>query len=201
MSLIGGLKKQFAHLVHELAKFGSVGAIAFVITFVLSNLLRSTGPLKAFAVATVVATTFAYFANRFWTFRHRERAGLGREYILFFVLNAIGLVISELFIGFTHYTLGLHDAISYNVALVIGTGVATLFRYWSYKRWVFLAPTEPPVEPATGLPEPISPLPTHAVRPHPGTAAAPSVPSPNGHRPARQHNGVERRPATDARTY
>ncbi|TDD80221.1 GtrA family protein [Actinomadura rubrisoli] len=156
MSLVANLQRRFAHLVRELAKFGSVGAIAFVITVALGNGMHTglgMGPLTSNAIATIVATTFSYLANRYWTFRHRDRAGLGREYVLFFALNGVGLVITELFIGFTHYVLGLSDAISYNVSLVIGTGVATLFRFWSYKKWVFLPTTAPQVAPASGLPE------------------------------------------------
>ncbi|MFG2002489.1 GtrA family protein [Spirillospora sp. NPDC048911] len=158
MSLVANLYRRFAHLVHELMKFGSVGAIAFAITIGLSNALHSDsglgmGPLSSNAIATVIATTFAYLANRFWTFRHRDRTGLGREYVLFFALNGVGLVITQLFIGFTHYVLDLTGAIAYNAALIVGTGVATLFRFWSYKKWVFLPVTAPHVDPASGLPE------------------------------------------------
>ncbi|WP_433464502.1 GtrA family protein [Spirillospora sp. CA-128828] len=156
MSLVANLNRQFAHLRREVAQFGSVGAIAFVITVAVSNGLHGglgVGPLTSFAVATVTATTFAYLANRYWTFRHRDRTGLGREYVLFFALNGVGLVITELFIGFTRYVLGLHGNVFFNIALVIGTGVATLFRFWSYKKWVFLPASAQPVDPASGLPE------------------------------------------------
>jgi putative flippase GtrA len=156
VNLIATLHRRFAHLLRELAQFGSVGAIAFVITVVIGNGMNSglgMGPLTSNGVATIVATTFAYLANRYWTFRHRDRTGLGREYVLFFALNGVGLVITEMFIGFTHYVLGLTGAIPYNVSLVIGTGVATLFRFWSYKKWVFLPASAPPVDPASGLPE------------------------------------------------
>ncbi|GLZ03948.1 membrane protein [Actinomadura sp. NBRC 104412] len=167
MNLLSSLHRRFAYLVRELAKFGSVGAVAFVITVALSNALHSgvgMGPLSSNAIATVVATTFAYVANRFWTFRHRDRTGLGREYTLFFALNGVGLVITQIFIGFVHYVLHLTGPVAYNVSLIVGTGVATLFRFWSYKKWVFL-----PVEAASGLPE------TTAL---PGTKAAQRV---NGH--------------------
>ncbi|HEX2316631.1 MAG TPA: GtrA family protein [Thermomonospora sp.] len=156
MSLIATLYRRFEHLVRELAKFGSVGAVAFVITIGLANALQfglQLGPLKSNVVATVVATTFAYAANRYWTFRHRDRSGLGREYVLFFALNGVGLVITNLFIGFTHYGLGQDGPLAYNAALVIGTGVATLFRFWSYKKWVFLPVEAPAVDPHSGLPE------------------------------------------------
>jgi putative flippase GtrA len=156
VSLVAKLHRRFAHLVRELAKFGSVGAIAFVITVAIGNGLHTgmgVGPLTSNGVATIIATTFSYLANRYWTFRHRDRTGLGREYVLFFALNGVGLVITELFIGFSHYVLKLDGAVFYNIALVIGTGVATLFRFWSYKKWVFLPSSAPAVDPASGLPE------------------------------------------------
>ncbi|GAA3444281.1 GtrA family protein [Planomonospora venezuelensis] len=136
--------ERFAVLARELAKFGTIGAIAFVIDFSGTNLLRfglDWGPLTSKVIATVVAATFAYLGNRYWTFRHREQSGLAREYFLFFLLNGVGLLISMLVIGFVTYTLGLDDPISYNAALLVGTALGTLFRFWSYKRWVFLAAT------------------------------------------------------------
>jgi putative flippase GtrA len=150
------LYRQFRQLVHELAKFGVIGVLNFVITIGISDTLHlvlGMGPLTSFGIGTVIATTFSYFANRYWTFRHRDTSGLGREYILFFVLNGVALVITWVFIGFTHYILGLHNGIAFNAAEVVGTAAATLFRFWAYKKWVFLPATAPPVDPHTGLPE------------------------------------------------
>ncbi|GGV41797.1 GtrA family protein [Actinomadura sp. LOL_016] len=157
MNLVASLQRKFEHLVRELAKFGSVGVIAFVITMIVSNVLHAgldVGPMTSFLVATVVATTFSYLANRYWTFRHRDRSGVGREYLIFFALNGVGLVITQLFIGFTIYVLRLEGPIPYNTAMIVGTGAATLFRFWAYKKWVFLPTDAPPVDPASGLPEP-----------------------------------------------
>ncbi|SEG90823.1 Putative flippase GtrA (transmembrane translocase of bactoprenol-linked glucose) [Thermomonospora echinospora] len=197
MSLVANLYRRFEHLVRELAKFGSVGALAFVITIGVANALQfglHLGPLKSNAAATVVATTFAYAANRYWTFRHRDRSGLGREYALFFALNGIGLVITNLVIGFTHYGLGQDGPLAYNAALIVGTGIATLFRFWSYKKWVFLPAEAPPVDPASGLPEtPPAPRPDAVDDAVNGVTAPANVPA-NGvtGRGARHraHNGV-----------
>ncbi|MEV0233276.1 GtrA family protein [Nonomuraea sp. NPDC050786] len=150
MNLVGRLYERFASLFYELAKFGSIGAIAFVIDFGLLNLCNVVlgwGPLTSKVMATTISTTFAYLGNRYWTFRHREQNGLGREYFLFFLLNGIALLFGMLTIGFTTYTLDRHDALSINIANIVGVGLGTLFRYWSYKKWVFLEATEPiPVE-------------------------------------------------------
>ena len=156
MRIAVDLYRRFAYLVHEVAKFGVIGVLNFVITIGIADTLHlvlGVGPLKAFGVGTVVATTFSYFANRYWTFRHRDTSGLGREYILFFVLNGVALVITWVFIAVTHYILGLTGGIAYNAAEVVGTAAATLFRFWAYKKWVFLPASAPPVDPHTGLPE------------------------------------------------
>jgi putative flippase GtrA len=150
------LYRRFAHLAHEVAKFGVIGVLNFVITIGIADTLHlvlGMGPLKAFGIGTVVATTFSYFANRYWTFRHRDTSGLGREYVLFFILNGVALVITWVFIAVTHYILGLQNGIAYNAAEVVGTAAATLFRFWAYKKWVFLPASAPPVDPHTGLPE------------------------------------------------
>lgn len=137
--------ERFAALIHELLKFGTVGAIAFVIDFGGTNLLRfgvGMGPISSKVVATVIAATFAYAGNRFWTYRHRKQSGLAREYVLFFLLNGVGLIPPLITIGFVSYSLGLHDLLSYNIAQAVGVALGTLFRLWSYKKWVFLAPPD-----------------------------------------------------------
>jgi putative flippase GtrA len=145
--LITGAYHRFAELISELAKFGVVGAIAAVIDLGGAAYLHGIlgiGPLSAKAISIAVATVVSYVGNRFWTFRHRGGHALLREWVVFIVLNAIGLLIAEISIGFTYYVLGLHDAIAYNVASVAGTALATVFRYWSYKKWVFIAPSSSP---------------------------------------------------------
>lgn len=133
-------------LMREVAKFGVIGAIAFVIDIGLFNLLMFAGgdgplydkPLTAKVISVVAATTFAYFGNRFWTFRHRGRTNMGREYILFFVLNGVAMLIALSCLWFSHYALGLTSALADNIsANVIGLVLGTLFRFWSYRRWVF----------------------------------------------------------------
>lgn len=146
MSLLRSAYGQVDHLVREIAKFGIVGLMAFVIDVGLFNLLMFAGgqgplnskPLTAKCISVVVATTFSYFGNRHWTFRHRGRTGFAREYVLFFVLNGIALVIALGCLWFTHYALGFTSALADNIsANVIGLGLGTLFRFWSYRKWVF----------------------------------------------------------------
>ena len=142
VNLIRGLYARFRVLIHEIMKFGVVGVLAFLITVGGANALRSggVGPLTAVTISTVVATVFSFLGNRHWTFKHRKGHGLGRESVLFFFFNGIGLLIQLAFVAAARYGLGLTDRLSYNVALITGVGVATIFRLYTYRRWVFTTP-------------------------------------------------------------
>ena len=143
MTVVRGLYQRFRQLVHEAAKFGVVGAIAFLTATIGTNLLHfraGMGPLTSNVIATVAGTFVAFFGNRYWTFRHRQGSTMAREYAVFLVLNAIGLGIQLVCIGFTYYLLNMHGKLAYNVALIFGIGLGTRFRFWSYRRWVWLPP-------------------------------------------------------------
>ena len=144
--LVERLYSPIRALAHEVAKFGIVGAFAFVIDIGLFNLLLYGGgplvdkPLSAKAVSVAVATTFAYFGNRYWTFRHRGRTNMGREYLLFFVFNGIAMLISLTCLWVSHYLLGLDTPLADNIsANVVGLILGTLFRFVAYRTWVFPA--------------------------------------------------------------
>jgi putative flippase GtrA len=140
-------------LYREMVKFGAVGAIAFVVDTGTFNLLLhgfvgvdgplAGKPLTAKTVSAVIATVVAWLGNRYWTFRHRRRASLRREFLLFAVMNIGGLVISLACLGFSHYVLGLTSALADNIAgNGVGLVLGTLFRFWAYRQFVFTTPDE-----------------------------------------------------------
>jgi putative flippase GtrA len=140
-----GLYRTFRQLVHEVAKFGVIGAVAYFVDAGLANFLHfgspKLGPLTAKGVSTLVAASLSYFANRHWTWRDRARVGLAREYSTFFLLSLVGLGITEACVGFTEYVLHQHSVLAYNLsANFFGVLLATVFRFWSFKRWVFMDP-------------------------------------------------------------
>jgi putative flippase GtrA len=143
-SRIKHLYATFEHLIHEIAKFGVVGAAAFVLTTVLNNLFHFAlkfGPLTSFGLATIIAAVASYFANRHWTWRHKDDSGLSRGLSMFLALSAVGLAISEAPVGFSEYALGLHSKLAYNISsTLVGTALGTVWRFWSFRRWVFLEP-------------------------------------------------------------
>ena len=142
-SLISGTYRRFAGLIGEFARFGVVGGIGTVVDLGGAGYLHAAagiGPLSAKAISLSAATVITYAGNRFWAFRHRDNHPLLRELTVFILLNAVGLVIAEAAIGFTYYALGLHGPLAFNMASIAGTGLGTVFRFWSYKKWVFIAP-------------------------------------------------------------
>ena len=147
MSSVRGLYERFRHLIHEGSKFLVIGAVGTVITFGVANALNPIGRYKAITIATILATIFTFLGNRYWTFKHREGQGTTRDSILFFVLNGIGLLIYWGCIGLTDLAGQEKSKLWYNVALVVGTGLGTLFRFWSYRKWVWVAPDERILEP------------------------------------------------------
>lgn len=148
-ALVATLQDRLGHLVRELAKFGIVGAIAFVVDVGTFNALRSGDgplndrPLTAKIISTVLATTVAFAGNRQWTFRHRERAGLRKEYVLFFALNAFALGLALTCLGVSHYLLNFTSPLADNIAANgVGMVLGTVFRFWTYRKFVFTAPVE-----------------------------------------------------------
>lgn len=147
----------------ELLRFGSVGAVAFVVDVGLFNLLRfgpgellADKPLTAKVLSVTVATVVAWLGNRYWTFARLRTATRIRELLGFAVVNVVGMAIAVGCLAFSHYVLGLTSPLADNIAAnVVGLGLGTAFRYFAYRRVVFTgrqlasAPTATPATPAT----------------------------------------------------
>ncbi|RYV51350.1 GtrA family protein [Pengzhenrongella frigida] len=129
----------------ELARFGSVGAVAYVVDLGLFNLLRfGPGellihkPLTAKVISVAVATLVAWLGNRYWTFSSRRTSSPRRELAGFVVVNLGGLVIGVGCLAFSHYALNLTSPLADNIsANVVGLALGTAFRYVFYRRLVF----------------------------------------------------------------
>src|SRR5579862_2602945 len=144
MPRMASLRKRLADLIPELMKFGVVGLIGSIIDLGGADYLHihmGVGPLVAKGLSITAATAVTYLGSRFWTFRHRVNQALLREGVLFVALNVVGLAIAEIVIATATYGLDMKSELAYNGASVVGTGFGTIFRYFAYKKWVFLAGT------------------------------------------------------------
>jgi putative flippase GtrA len=159
-SLLSRVPQRFHAITDEVAKFGTVGLINLGVNFAVFNALLvavAGSEVKAKAVATTVAATCAYFLNRYWTYRHRPKTTLRREYSLFFVFNAVGLVIETSIIGLAKYGFDQTSWLVLNACTFVGIALGTVFRFWAYRTHVFkkepvaqAAPTPPVL--ASGAP-------------------------------------------------
>lgn len=180
MTLLRNVVQRFRALLRELTKFGLIGIVNTLLHLAVWNTLFYLGPIKAQVIATVISATSSYFMNRHWTFRHRVNSGLRREYTLFFAFNAVGLVITGTLLGLATYVFGIKDLVLLNIVNIFAIGVATLFRFWSYRRWVFLHPEDAlyaaPIDPGR---------PTDEIASTDGTPGTPTATRPTGPVPER----------------
>lgn len=130
--------------VLELVRFGSVGAVAFVVDLGVYNLLRfgpvdalHGKPLTARIIAVLLATLVSWLGSRHWTFAGRRAHRGGHELALFGAINLVGIGFTVGALGFSHYVLGMSGPFSDNVANVVGIVLGTAVRYAGYKLFVF----------------------------------------------------------------
>jgi putative flippase GtrA len=134
---IGALRLRFDALAREIAKFGVVGALGVLVNFAVFNLMRHGTDLqvvRASVIATVVAIVFNYVG-----FRDRDKSGRAKELTLFLLFSVVGLVIENGVLYAATYGFGWDSQLQSNVFKFLGMGLATLFRFWSYRTWVFKA--------------------------------------------------------------
>jgi putative flippase GtrA len=137
--------KRLLGLRHEFGKFFSVGALAYIVgvggfnsLVHLDNAPLASKPLTASLISGIVSILVAYLGNRHWTWKGRQRTGAKREITLFFIINGITLIFGVICLAVSRYVLGLDSALADNIsANVIGVGIGTLFRFWSYRTIVF----------------------------------------------------------------
>ncbi|MEW2136684.1 GtrA family protein [Streptomyces sp. NPDC005409] len=138
----GSVLERVRGLVREVAKFGAVGGLGVLVNLGVFNLIRSTTELqvvRASVIATVVAIATNYLGFRYFAYRDRAQSGRTRELSLFVAFSVVGLVIENGVLYTATYGFGWDGPVASNVFKFIGIGVATVFRFWSYRTWVFKA--------------------------------------------------------------
>jgi putative flippase GtrA len=155
-ALVDRARGAFGVLYREMLKFGVVGAVAFVVDIGLFNLLSTdlwpfgtNPPLDghekiAKVISATAATLVAWLGNRHWSFRHRRQASAHRELLLFGVMNVGGMLIAVACLTVSHDLLGFTSTLADNISgNIIGIGLGTLFRFWTYRRFVFTEFNDP----------------------------------------------------------
>lgn len=134
-------------LIAQLARFGVVGVVGFVVDVGVFNLLHVTifspshvenGPLWAKVISTSLAIIVNWLGNRYWTFRHERRTHWIREAIEFALVSVGGLLIALGCLWFSEYVLEQRSLLADNIATnVVGLALGTAFRFAFYRYWVY----------------------------------------------------------------
>jgi putative flippase GtrA len=136
-------------LVKELSAFGVVGAVCFVIDVGLFQLFYAhyeLGAVTAKLLATLASMSVAFVGHRYWSFSHRARTGLQREYVRFALINGAALLLGLAVVWLVRYPLQQESALILQVANVGSIVLGTVLRYVGYRKWVFPAHPTPEQE-------------------------------------------------------
>ncbi len=127
-----------------------MGVVAYVCEVGVFIVLTASGAflegsvLTAKAIAATVGGAAAFAGNRRLTF-HSGRSGWASAW-RFVTVGAVAALLGVGCLFVSHYLLGLRSGVADNVsANVVGVAVASVFRFWAYRWWVFPPPAVPPV--------------------------------------------------------
>ena len=158
MPKISGKSARLVTLAIQIASFGAVGLVGFVVDFSVFNFLRTTvfdpqlvhaGPIYAKVVSTILAIAVNWIGNRYWTFGKNRQSQTLREGIEFFGVSLVGMGIGLACLWMSHYVLGHTSVVADNISSnVIGLILGAIFRFVLYRYWVF-APHRRVVAPVT----------------------------------------------------
>jgi putative flippase GtrA len=144
LNLIRDLYNRFRDLIHEVLKFGTVGGVGALLQFIIQDIAHAKYGMSEAggqAVGIGVGVFLTFFGNRYWTYADRRSHGKAfyRETAQFLFWCFAGLGIQEgLLWVFTSGIHHHHDSLAYYDAVTaVGIAVATLFRLWAYRTFVF----------------------------------------------------------------
>jgi putative flippase GtrA len=124
-------------VVEQFLRFGTVGAMGFVVDVSVVYGLRGVlGLYGAGAAAYVAAATFTWAFNRAWTFRGPHRLAMHRQWAMFLATNMVGFAVNRgLF--FALVTWSAFCAAYPVVAIAAGVGAGMLLNFAVARQVVF----------------------------------------------------------------
>lgn len=151
VALIKDVYSRVEHLIHEVAKFGIVGGIAYIATILVDLAylqIERNDHLTAYIVGNVVATCVAYLGSRFWTYKGRDGGG-AREMVLFTTINGIAIAMQAGIVALTFYVLHMTSKVeNFFSEFILAIGLGMVFRFFCYRTFIF-----PKAEPALAADE------------------------------------------------
>ncbi|MEU4801914.1 GtrA family protein [Actinosynnema sp. NPDC023587] len=137
----------------ELIRFALVGGTTFLIDngiwYALKLTVLQDKVVTAKAIAVLVAVISSYVLSREWSFHTRGGRERHHEAAWFFVVSGVGIGVTLVPLTVSRHFLDLHSELADFVSgSVIGMVLATAFKYWAMRRFVFpQADARPDVRP------------------------------------------------------
>lgn len=114
-------KASLLEMLRQLLRYGLFGIVCSATDTLIFWFLTSAldaNPLVMNVFSTAVGVSMSFYFNRRYTFKVRDKAG--KRYIAFFSIGALGLVVSELIIGYgTHRFPGVEPVFVKLVAVML----------------------------------------------------------------------------------
>lgn len=131
-------------LLAQIVKFGVVGVLATLVDFVIMIALHEwlgMNPIIASAISFTVSAIFNYLASMRYVFTHREDLSKTHEFIVFFVLSVVGLLLNSCImwageLSFTALGVAYANGPYYVGVKVVATGVVMVWNFVSRKVWL-----------------------------------------------------------------
>jgi putative flippase GtrA len=121
----------------QLVQFGIIGTIGFFwYTGVEYAATPYVGPYVGGLAGFVIAASSNWVLNRYWTFRHRPRVALHRQWLMFLAANSVGSAVN-LGINFTLIATVPFCCAHLFVPIMIGTLCGMVFNYSASRKLVF----------------------------------------------------------------
>lgn len=125
-------------LIEQFMKFGVVGIVAFFIDYGVLMLLSQGFGVDAVLSAGIsfcMSVVFNYVASMRFVFTHRDDLSRSREFFIFIILSAIGLVINELIMLAGVTALG-DSALTVTITKLVATVIVLVWNFFSRKKWL-----------------------------------------------------------------
>lgn len=140
---------RFQHLGRETARFAVVNVAATVVALLLFNLLThgikdvyagplNDRPLTSYVAANSVGMLISFLGSRYYVYKHRQAVGPGGGFVNYAIVNLSSFVIPIGCLWFSRNVLEFDSIYADNIAgNVVGSLLATVFRFWAFRRFVF----------------------------------------------------------------
>ena len=123
-------------------------AVSFGVLALVFGVLHLGGEIASTVFANVVATVPSYFLNRMWVWGKGGRSHLMKEIVPFWVMSAIGIVVSiggaavARHIGKVHHLTHLQQTAVVLLANLLSFGLFWVLKYMLYNRLFHVHPVE-----------------------------------------------------------